>query len=200
MTAKVYKRTEASRSIPYQDDLLSRITPGWPDVQTFADDEINLLTRPTTRTSQNEVYCGSLALFADTESDMIAFLRAAKLRGLKLVCAEEALTWSGGKPISSIVTKWREARKYGAAKRGAELSAATKRANSIASLKKVEHLLKLTTKDGGTTKAILAGVGIKSVNTIQNVYGYTREEMQRRYAAELKRKQRREKYREQRAI
>lgn len=41
------------------------------------------------------------------------------------------------------------------------------------------------------TKELLKRVGIKSVNTVKNHFGMSREQMQARYQTELKRKARR---------
>lgn len=188
MTAKVYKRTDSSRDIPYQDALLSRIVPGWPDdVPIYYGADRDILIRPTRRAIKYEIYCASLALFADEENDLVSFLKAIKARGHKIICAEESLTWSGGKPIGIVVAQWRDARKAGAAMRGAIKSAATRKAATAEKLESVKHELESTSTP---TKEILARVGVRSVNSIKNHFGYCREEMQRKYEISQKRKAR----------
>lgn len=187
MADKVYKRTDCSRSQEYQDGLLAKIVPGWPDVQILVDDDLELLTRPTTRQTKDVIYTASLALFGDSEAEITSFLRAAKLRGLKLVCAEESLTWSGGKPIQIVVAQWREARKTGASMRGSQKSAATRKSLTAAKLALIEDDLK---KEEFTTRELLDRVGVKSINSIKNHFGVTREVMQGRYRATQKRKER----------
>ena len=56
--------------------------------------------------------------------------------------------------------------------------------------------LKRPSGPGNTTRELLDSVGVKSVNSIKNTYGITREQMQIRFQAELKRKQRRDAYRQ----
>jgi hypothetical protein len=91
---------------------------------------------------------------------------------------------------------WKDARKTGAAKRGAEQSAASKKAKTAAALKQIEEALKRPSGPGNTTRELLDSVGVKSVNSIKNHFGITREQIQIRFQAELKRKQRREAYRQ----
>ena len=186
MPVKVYKRTDASRDIAYQDGLLAPIVP--PDAPVLFDNERDELVRSTRRSEKYEIYCASLALFADDETDLVNFLKAIKARGHKIICAEESLTWSGGKPIGIVKAQWLAARKAGAAMRGSIKSAVTRKADTAAKLAQIENDLK---RDDHTTRELLDRVGIKSINTIKNHYGITRETMQTRYKAELKRKERR---------
>lgn len=189
MTVKVYKRTDASRDIPYQDALLSRIVPGWPDdVPIYYGADRDILIRQSRRQVKYEIYCASLALFADEENDLVSFMKSIKARGHKIICAEESLIWSGGKPIGIVVAQWREARKVGAAMRGAIKSAATRKAATAAKLESVKHELESTDTP---TKEILSRVGVRSVNSIKNHFGYCREVLQAHYQAAQKRKERR---------
>lgn len=195
MAVKVYKRTDSARSIDYQDGLLAPVVPGWPEVPTFFDSDITLFTRQTTRKTLDTIYVASLALFADTEEDLIAFFKRAKARSLKLICVEENIRVDN-RTIAAIVARWKNARKHGAAMRGARKSAETKKANTAAALKLIEHELASTDTP---SKVLLAKVGIRAIGSIKNHYGFPREELQRRYRAEQKRKARREAYNEQRA-
>lgn len=187
MTVKVYKRTDSSRDIPYQDALLSSIVPGWPDdVPIYYNDDRDILIRASSRKVKHEIYCASLALFADEEKDLVAFLKSIKARGHKIICAEESLTWSGGKPICIVVAQWRDARKAGASMRGAIKSAATRKAATAAKIESVKHELESTDTP---TKEILSRVGVRSINSIKNHLGYCREVLQMRYQAAQKRKE-----------
>lgn len=196
MANKIYKRTDSARSIKHQDEWLDKVFPDWRGAPIFYDDEIGMLTRLTKRGEQDVVYTGSLALFRDTEAEMSDFLKGAKARGLKLVCAEESVTWTGETRINVMIDKWREARKAGAAIRGARLSADTRKAETAAALKIIHHELISTDIP---SKVLLARVGIRSIRTIKNHYGKCREDLQAEYQAEQKRKARREAYREARA-
>jgi hypothetical protein len=195
MPVKVYKRTDTARTIDYQDELLYRKYPEVISAPVFFDGDRDQLTRQTQRSIKDTIYTASLALFADTEDDLIEFMKAVKKRGLKLVCAEEDIKLDN-KPIGVIVAAWRDARKHGAAMRGARKSAETKKANTAAAMKLIEHELASTDIP---SKVLLAKVGIRAIGSIKNHFGFPREELQKRHRAEQKRKARREAYREQRA-
>lgn len=188
MTNKVYKRTDTARSIEYQDEVLYRAHPHLIDAPVFFDGDRDQFTRPTQRNAKDAIYTASLALFADTEAHLIPFLKAAKARGLTLICVEESLTWSGGKPIGIVVAQWRDARKHGAAMRGARISAETKKAKTAAAFALIDHELRATDIP---SKELLGRVGIRAIGTIKNHYGKCREDLQSDYQAEQKRKARR---------
>ena len=188
MTVKVYKRTDSARSTAYQDGLLAPIVPGWPDVPTFFDGDRDEMFRPTRRKEADDIYVGSLALLADDDKEIVGVIASARVRGSTIHCAEEAMKINGKTNAVALATAWRKARKTGAAKRGAEMSAKTKKDATAAKLKLIEEDLK---KDDYTTRELLDRVGVKSVNSIKNHFGITREQMQVRYQAELKRAERR---------
>lgn len=196
MPVKVYKRTDTARDIEYQDALLAPLVPGWPDAPTFFDGDRDIPLRLTTRKGRITIYSGSFALFADDEADMEYFIKGCKTRKVTLIGAEENYTWTPNLPAVQALIKWKEARKAGAAMRGARKSAETKKANTAAAMKQIEHELASTNTP---SKLVLAKVGIRAIGSIKNHFGFPREELQRRYQAEQKRKARREKYREQRA-
>ncbi len=198
MADKVYKSSTSARSEAYQDVLLAAKVPGWPNVTIYRDGEREGLIRPTTRKIEDSIYAASFACFADNESDLVAFLRACKDNGrrVRLIGIEEDFEWYPQRSLSIAINAWKAARRSGASKRGAEMSAASKKAKTAARLKLIEDDLK---KDEYTTRELLERVGVKSVNSIKNTYGISREEMQRRYRAELKRKERREAYNAARA-
>lgn len=187
MPVLVYRRTDASRSIPYQNELLGPRIPDYENAKGFTDEDRDLMLRPSSRREQTIIYVASLALFADTENDMQEFLQCCKNRKIKLICAEEDLTWDGRIPLKTLLCYWRIARKAGAAMRGTIQSAATRKAATAAKLALIEDDLK---RDEHTTRELLDRVGIKSVNSIKNHFGITREQMQGRYQAAQKRKER----------
>jgi hypothetical protein len=195
MPDKVYKRTDTARTIDYQDEMLYRKYPGVISAPVFFDGDRDQLTRSTQRRIKVAIYAASLALFADTEADLVSFVKAVKASGHKLVCAEEDITIAK-QPIRKIAALWIEARKHGAAMRGARKSAETKKANTAAAIKQIEHELASTNTP---SKVVLAKVGIRAIGSIKNHFGFPREELQRRYQADQKRKERRKAYREQRA-
>lgn len=196
MKVKFYKRTGVSRTEEEQDSALAPSIAQNPDAPFFYDDDRDMLLRPTTRKEASTVHAGSFALFADDPQSMEYFLRGCKARRITLIGAEEGYTWTPSLPAHHAMGKWLEARKHGAAHRGARKSAETKKANTAAALELVKHELESTDTP---SKTILAKVRIRAIATIKNHFGVPREELQRRYQAEQKRKERREKYREQHA-
>ncbi len=191
MTDKVYKRTNTARNLTYQDRLLSNFVPNWPTPPVFFDWEFSQMLRPSTRQGKANIYTASIALVTDDESGLRETVDMLNARKANLHCAEEQQVWKAPIPYQPFLVAWKDARKRGAAKRGAEISASTKKARTAAALALIEDDLK---KDDYTTRELLGRVGVKSVNSIKNHYGITREQMQARYQAELKRKQRREDY------
>ena len=188
MPIKVYKRTDASRDIPYQDNLLSGVVP--PDAPVFFDDERDSFIRKTRRAEKDELYCASLALFADDENDLVNFLKGIKERGHRIICAEESFTWSGGKPIGIVKAQWLAARKAGSSMRGAIKSAQTKKAKTAAALALIYDRLLLPSIGENTTEKLCAEVGI-SRNSIKNHYGLCREDLRNKHDIIQKRKERR---------
>lgn len=188
MTIKVYKRTDSARSVEYQDSLLAPAVPGWPNVSVFLDEDRNLLFRVSQRPSRDEVFTASLALFGDTELEIESLLRAARLRGSVLHCLEEELTIRPSRNLKEMILRWKEARRSGASMRGAMKSAQTRKEATAAKLELIRVDLESTDIP---TKELLARVGVRSVNSIKNHFGFCREEMRRRYEAAQKRKERR---------
>lgn len=181
MANKVYKRTDTARDIAYQDNLLGPILP--VDAMAFYDGERDSLVRKTRRAEKDTIFCASLALLADDENDLVNFLKAVKECGHKIICAEESLTWSGGKPIGIVKAQWVEARKTGSAMRGARISAQTKKANTAAAFALIDLELRSTAIP---SRELLNRVGIKAIGTIKNHYGKCREDLQNAYQAEQK--------------
>lgn len=187
MTIKVYKRTDSARSVEYQDSLLALAVPGWPDVSTFLDEDRNLLFRLSQRPAQDEVFVASLALLGDSELEIESLLRAARLRGSVIHCLEEEITIRPSRKLKEMIRRWKEARRYGASLRGSMKSAQTRKEATAAKLELIRRELESTDIP---TKELLARVGVRSVNSIKNHFGYCREEMRRKYEIVQKRKAR----------
>jgi hypothetical protein len=81
MPDKIYKRTDSARTIEYQDELLFRAYPHLVDAPVFFDADRDMLTRQTKRSEKDTISCASLALFADTEADLIAFMKGDRPEG-----------------------------------------------------------------------------------------------------------------------
>lgn len=188
MGVKVFKTTKTARSIEYQDTLLAPVVPNWPKVTVFLDDDRNSMFRPTRRSENDDVYVASLALIAESEADLTGVLGAAKIRGSSIHCVEEGITLDKSTKLNVAKKEWKAARRSGAALRGAEVSAKTRKSMTAEKLKLIEQDLK---QNKFSTRELLDRVGIRSINTIKNHYLISREEMQLKYQAELKRKARR---------
>jgi len=208
MGPKVYKSNIfAWWTSQRQDEALAKIVPGWPDADVREDEltarelrgnywerlvERPTLFRPTTRSTPDIIYSASIAVWAKAEEDFRSELARLAVRGSTIVCFEGG-TWTPDKRnIGKIVEAWKAARKQsrleGAAKRGGQKTAEIKRAETAAKFAIIEERLKLPSSKENTTRKLLDEVGIKSVNTIKNHYGITREQMQARYQAAEKRK------------
>lgn len=201
MSVKVFLSSVSARSYDYQRSLLAPIVPGWPDVPTFIDTlDIPTMLRLSTRRGIDHIYCASFACLAESEPEFRLVVAHMKKAGCLLTCVEENRTFRFTPKINTdmLVDTWKDARKTGAARRGAQKSAAAKKARTAAALKLIENDLRRPSGPGNTTRELLKRVGVKSVNSIKDHYGINRETMQARYQAELARKRRREKYREQR--
>lgn len=188
MPILIYKRTNASRDIPYQEEMLGKLALP-EDAKIYFDDDRDLMLRPTTRNGKIVINSGSFALFADNEKDMEYFLKGCKTRKATLVGGEENYTWTPNLPANHAISKWLAARKAGASMRGSKKSADTRKAITAAKLALIEDDLK---RDEHTTRQLLDRVGVKSVNSIKNHFGITREQMQGRHQAAQKRKERHE--------
>ena len=187
----IYKRTDASRDIPYQDSLLSAQWRKIPeDATVLYDDERDSLVRPSQRRQLAHIHSASVALFADDEKDLKHFLEAAQKKNLILYCHEEKFEWFSEMSIKSFVVIWKASRIKGAAMRGAIKSAQTKKAKTAAALALIYDRLMLPSKDENTTAKLCASVGV-SRNSIKNHYGFCREELRRKHEIVQQRKERR---------
>ena len=188
MPVIVYKRTDASRDIPYQDAILSGKVP--EDATVLFDEERDSLVRPSQRRQLAHIHSASAALFADDEKDLAEFLKAARKKNLILYCHEEKFEWFSEMSVKSFVMVWQSARKAGAAMRGAIKSAQTKKAKTSAALALIYDRLMLPSEGENTTTKLCASVGV-SRNSIKNHYGFCREELRRKHEIVQQRKERR---------
>lgn len=190
MNVKVFKRADCSRSLSYQDELLEVVVPNWPKVPTFTGkDEIPDMLRPTKRSTEDDIFTASIALVGDTEKEVRQVVKMLNDRGAQIRDVEVGEIWGASIAAGRFVKAWKEARRVGAAMRGAKTSAANRKAATAKALAVIEHELKSTDIP---SKILLARVGLKSIANIKNHYGINRETMQSRYQAELKRAKRRQ--------
>jgi hypothetical protein len=185
MSAKIYKRLNVSRSIPYQDRLLLEKFPYIDGAPEYFDDEMAELVRESRRSSKDDIYTASVALVADSEEEANEAVRQFNAKGLVLHCAEEEQSWKTPIPRVPFIIAWKDARKRGAAKRGAEMSADKKKANSALAVAKIKDRWPLPSKEW-PTKALLKEADI-SLNTAKAHLG-KRPIAQYNYQAKLKRK------------
>jgi hypothetical protein len=157
-------------------------------VSVFLNEDRNLLFRISQRPAHDEVFTASLALLADTEMEIESLLRAARLRGSVIHCLEEEITIRPTRNLKETIRRWKIARRSGASMRGSMKSAQTRKEATAAKLELIRGDLESTDVP---TKELLARVGVKSVNSIKNHFGYCREEMRRKYEIKQKRKERR---------
>lgn len=96
------------------------------------------LVRPTSRKEQDIIHVASIACLSDDEDDLIDFLRAAKKRNLKIICAEEKFEWYPQRSLSLVLRAWKMARNNGAARVGGQISAAKREAMAKAGAEKIK--------------------------------------------------------------
>ena len=202
MPVKVYKRRNASRSEAYQNALLEKAYPNWQEFPVFYDDERDTLARPTKRQEPELVAAASFALFADTEADLLNFLRLCKKNKPLLILygAEENFQWYPKISLKMAVQYWKSGRRSGAAMRGAQASAVAKKAKTAERFALIADRWPLPSKEY-PAKALLKEAGIRSINTVNNLHikvdrngklvTKTREKFQAEYQAAQKRKARR---------
>lgn len=189
MPVIVYKRTDASRDVPYQDALLSPVVPGWPDdVHIYYNADRDIMFRPSRRKETSDIFTASIALLGDTEKEIREVVRQANNKQSQIRDVEVGEIWGPSIAVSRFVKAWRKARQHGAAMRGAIKSAQTKKAATAAKLESIKHELESTDIP---TAILLARVGV-SRNSIKNHFGLCREEMRRKYEITQRRKERRD--------
>ena len=144
MPIKVYKRTDTARSVAYEDELLAPVVPGWPKVATFFDNDLSVMLRKTPRATADTIHTASIAILADDEGSLRSLVTMLNESGAVLHCIEEDQVWKTRIPFQPFLIAWKDARKAGAAMRGARTSAETKKAKTAAAFAKIHHDLVAT--------------------------------------------------------
>lgn len=152
-------------------------------------DDLQSLLRPTTRKEIDRLHVLSLGIIADREKDFREFLAAVKKRKCEIVSREDNQTFVVNENCENIVKWWKDARRNGAAKIGARMSAEKKMQLSAEAADKIRDRWCLPSKDW-PTQVLLGEAGI-SLNTAKKFLG-RRPLEQANYQAKMKRKERHE--------
>lgn len=152
-----------------------------------APDEIPTLLRPTSRKERLYILVMSLAVIADNEKDFDAFWKKLP-DDCSVVSQEDETEYCSDLRAEDMRDYWRAARRNGAARIGAAISAKNKRDKSAAGIAKIKD--RWPQGSGAwPTAALLAEAGL-SLNTVKAVLG-ARPIAQANYEAAQKRKERR---------
>ena len=148
-------------------------------------DDLPQLFRPTTRKEPDCFHVASLGILADNEKDFRDFLAKAKKRKAELFSREDSKLYVVNGNCETLVRLWRVARRNGAAKIGANISADRKKAATKEAVAKIADRWPMSS-DEWPTKLLLAEADI-SLNTAKAHLG-KRPIAQYNYQAKLKRK------------
>lgn len=132
-------------------------------------DELSYLMRKTQRAGTDRIHVVSLGVIADNEKAFRAFLSLAKQRKCQIVSQEENKTFSVNGGHDDLVKWWKDARRSGAAKAGAKISARLKRQKSSEGVAKIKDRWPLSSKEW-PTKVLLAEADV-SLNTAKAYLG-----------------------------
>lgn len=160
----------------------------FPDMPHFvAPEDIASLLRPTRRKDELKIHVISLGIIADTEKNFLCILENIRKRKAHILEEETRTDYWPNCPIENVVNAWKVARRDGAAKIGAKVSADRKKATTTESIMKIKHLWPLPSKEH-PTKELLATADL-SLNTVKANLG-SRLIAQHNYQAKLKRQAR----------
>lgn len=166
------------RSLKMQKDAF----PNMPHYILPDDSEIVL--RQTTRRTKTVLHVISLAIIADKEKDFLNFMRFAWNFDFTIASINEGI-FKPSHTLNKILAVWKVARKNGAAKIGAKISADRKKYYSERQAEKIKDRWSLPSKEW-PTKVLLEEAHI-SLNTAKAWLG-KRPIAQYNYQAKLKRK------------
>lgn len=155
----------------------------FPDMRHYLlpNDESALL-RPTQRKQKDVLHAMSLAVIAETENDFRCFVRMARKIGASIVTKDGCVF--PHTTVADAIEVWKIARRSGAGKIGAEISANNKRAKSAERIELIdEDWPKPSTEF--STRELLKRSGL-SLNTVKSHLG-SRPIAQYNYQAKLKR-------------
>ena len=122
------------------------------------------LFRKTTRKTNDRFHVESLAVLAETEVSFREFLAHTKKRKAVIISREDSQTFVVNGNIENLVKWWKDARRKGSAKIGAERGAATKRA---AIAEKAKGLTKEEWTNGAIKNAQLVEKYGSSINALK---------------------------------
>ena len=154
-------------------------------VPQFTLEELPSLLRLTQRTEKLKIYVISLAVIASKEKSFLEALTAIRKAGAYIWDKEAGVAYSPTESIRNIINAWKVARREGAAKIGASISANSKKAKSAAGVAKIKDRWGMDSKTW-PTKVLLKEAGI-SYNTAKTLLP-PRPIAQYNYQAKLKRK------------
>lgn len=146
------------------------------------------LFRPTRRQARDVLHVVSLAVIAEEEKDFREFVKSTWKIGASIKSHEDGALWEPGRSLPRAVASWKAARKTGAAKIGASISAANRRARSADGIAKIKERWPLLSSEWSTAD-LLKEAGL-SLNTAKAHLG-KRPIAQYNYQAAQKRKERR---------
>lgn len=133
------------------------------------EDDLHEIFRPTTRKTRGRIHVMSLAIIADKEKDFREFLARAKERKLEIVSQEDDRAFVVNGNCENIVKWWKDSRRNGSAKIGADISASRKREAAKAAAEKIRDRWPLPSETY-TTEDLLEEAGI-SLNTAKTYLG-----------------------------
>lgn len=157
--------------------------PGMPHF--MVPDDLSQVFRPTTRNGTDRLHVKSLGILADNEKTFREVLSMAKKRKCEIVSQDEGRTFVVNGNCENLVSLWKEARRNGAAKIGANISADRKKAATKEAVAKIAERWPMSS-DEWPTRTLLAEADI-SLNTAKAHLG-KRPIAQYNYQAKLKRK------------
>jgi hypothetical protein len=149
--------------------------------------DLSFLMRPTRRKETDVFHCANLAILAESEFHVRKFVREAWKLGA-VIRTFDGQTYSSACDIRSVAEKWKEARKSGAGRIGAQISADRKRAKSAEGIKLIREDWPKPSAEF-STEELKKRSGL-SLNTIKAYLG-SRPIAQYNYQAAQKRKERR---------
>ena len=157
----------------------------FPDMPHFiAPDDITSLLRPTRRKQNLRICVLSLGVIAETEKNFLYILENIRKAKAHIYEEETRTEYHDDCPIQNVLNAWKVARRDGAAKIGAKISADKKKASTAESIMKIKHLWPLPSKEYPTRE--LLAIADLSLNTVKANLG-SRLIAQHNYQAKLKR-------------
>ena len=163
MTDKAVISEYTYRTLKEQRDALG-------DMPVFVlPDDLSQLFRKTTRKTDDCLHVQSLGVLAETEVSFREFLSLAKKSKVKIASNEDEQIFVVNGNCEHLVKWWKDARRNGAAKIGARMSADRKKAVSAEGVAKIKDRWPLPTKEH-PTMALLEEAGL-SLNTVKSLLG-----------------------------